>query len=534
MGERGHYRTIKGTRDILPPDSELWNRVEQTARETFSTYGFGEIRTPILEQTELFSRSIGDDTDVVGKEMYTFTDQGEDRVSLRPEGTASVVRAYIQHGMHVWPQPVRLYYAGPMFRRERPQKGRYRQFYQIGAEVLGQSDESLVDADVLEMLARFFNRLGLIDTVLEINSIGDKRCRPQYLTALREQLFTAEVQSKLGPDSLRRIQTNPLRILDSKSPEEQEVIESLPRISDFWCDDCGNQFERLKNELLRRGVLFKENWRLVRGLDYYEKTTFEITAPRLGSQNAVCGGGRYDGLSEILGGPPTPGFGFAIGTDRLILTLQEQQDSRHPASDISRTVVLQRFDALVVPYSEVAWDDATSLARRLRERGLAVYLPKRGTKLPRAFESAKKMEVPVVFIVGQDASTEERYHVRVMKYVSPQDPDTPPLEGADKVVTFGRAVKLRQDLESVLRRLVPNQADDDRAPAFLRLLNELKGVGRIDERFFEHASDVYRKLNKIIHGQNDISDGAFVTFGIATLVLTELHQLEPIEGNHGA
>jgi histidyl-tRNA synthetase len=428
VSEQAKFRAMKGTRDILPPNSALWNRVEQTARDVFGTYGYSEIRTPIFEQTELFARSIGAETDVVHKEMYTLEDlpsgfvaaremvrnaiveldkpdsirffaqvlehfanaldsaatRGEidlrradfvkdmvarykelvatnagptdlsfsisglrqfisvlgDRLSLRPEATASVCRAYIEHGMHTLPGNVKLYNVGPMFRRERPQKGRYRQFYQIGAEVLGQSDAPAIDAEVIEMLLVFFERVGLKGATLSVNSIGDKNCRPKYVELLREEL--RKVKDKLGADSQRRIETNPLRVLDSKLPEEQPIIEnaaahrgsSLRRLPRAFREAAGS-------ELKLRGIAYEINWRLVRGLDYYMRTTFEIVAPGLGSQNAVCGGGRYDGLVELLGGPPTKGIGFAIGTDRLILSLQDAAKDAAPASRARR---LHRMD----------------------------------------------------------------------------------------------------------------------------------------------------------------------------------------------
>src|SRR6202044_2844615 len=285
MSEKRQFRAIKGTRDIVPPDSPLWNWFEQAARDVFESYNFREIRPPVLEETDLFARSIGADTDVVGKEMYTFEDRDQSSISLRPEATASVVRAYIEHGMHTLPGNVKLYYVGPMFRRERPQKGRYRQFYQIGAEVLGQSDAPSIDAEVIEMLMTFFKRAGLTRTTLDINSICDKNCRPSYVEKLREELRT--VAGQLGPDSQRRIETNPLRVLDSKLPEEQAIIAKLPRISDHLCDACRGHFAKLKEELSLRGIAYEENWRLVRGLDYYTRTTFEVIAEGLGSQNAV-------------------------------------------------------------------------------------------------------------------------------------------------------------------------------------------------------------------------------------------------------
>src|SRR3984893_8982614 len=337
MSERKQFRAIKGTRDILPPDSALWNWFEHTAREVFESYNFSEIRLPIFESTDLFARSVGTETDIVSKEMFTFSlSQGSEEhrvndeaprcelVSLRPEATASVCRAYIEHNMQALAGNQKLYYIGPMFRRERPQKGRYRQFYQIGAEVLGQSDAPAIDAEVLEMLLVFFHRVRLTRTTLYVNSIGDKECRPKYVELLREEL--RKVKDQLGTDSQRRIETNPLRVLDSKLPEEQEIIATLPRISDHLCEACRDHFAKLKDELNLRGLSYEENWRLVRGLDYYTRTTFEVTAEGLGSQNAVCGGGRYDGLVELLGGPPTKGIGFAIGSDRAILSIQESGD----------------------------------------------------------------------------------------------------------------------------------------------------------------------------------------------------------------
>src|SRR5579864_6363569 len=240
------FQAIKGVRDILPPESALWNRVEQAARSVFHTYGYGEIRLPIFEPTELFARSVGLDTDIVSKEMYSFEDRDSASISLRPEATASVVRAYIEHGMHTRPGNVKLYYIGPMFRRERPQKGRYRQFYQIGAELLGPSDHPALDAEVIEMLMTLFERLKLSGTTLYLNSIGDKNCRPAYVEKLREEL--RKVKDRLGPDSQRRIETNPLRVLDSKLTEEQAIIASLPHIADHLCDDCRNHYAKLKEE----------------------------------------------------------------------------------------------------------------------------------------------------------------------------------------------------------------------------------------------------------------------------------------------
>ncbi len=400
MAEKRQFRAIKGTRDILPPDSALWNRFEQTARNIFESYGFGEIRLPIFEETELFARSIGADTDVVGKEMYTFEDRDESSVSLRPEATASVARAYIEHGMHTLPGNVKLYYIGPMFRRERPQKGRYRQFYQIGAEVLGQSDAPAIDAEVLEMLLVLFQRAGLTGTTLYVNSIGCKECRPKYVELLREEL--RKVKDSLGPDSQRRIETNPLRVLDSKVSAEQAIIEKLPRISDHLCDDCREHFAKLKEELNLRGIAYQENWRLVRGLDYYTRTTFEVTAAGLGSQNAVCGGGRYDGLVELLGGPPIKGIGFAIGTDRAILSLQENQNSPKP-------LVLAVYIAWMTAKT---YPTAVQIARKLRECGLGVELPPEEMKFKKSLGLADKLGARYALIIGEDEVASGTYTLK--------------------------------------------------------------------------------------------------------------------------
>jgi histidyl-tRNA synthetase len=450
MTEKRQFRAIKGTRDILPPDSALWNWFERTAREVFETYGFGEIRLPVFEETELFARSIGADTDVVGKEMYTFPDpsvledpefanafdrirQLQERLqqgatiepdipfwigsawrsldlavqkatssstTLRPEATASVARAYMEHGMHTLSGNVKLYYAGPMFRRERPQKGRYRQFYQVGAEVLGRSDAPAIDAEVLEMLLVLFRRVGLLHTKLYVNSIGCKDCRPKYVELLRGEL--QKMKEKLGPDSQRRIETNPLRVLDSKLPEEQPIIGTLPRISDHLCADCLTHFANLKDELKLRGIAYEEDWRLVRGLDYYTRTTFEVTAAGLGSQNAVCGGGRYDGLVELLGGPPTKGIGFAIGTDRAILSIQEVGN---PPKLPGRAVYVAWMGAKAYP-------TAVSIARKLRECGLGVELPPEEMKFKKSLGLADKLGARYALIIGEDEVASGTYTLK--------------------------------------------------------------------------------------------------------------------------
>jgi histidyl-tRNA synthetase len=403
--EKKQFRAIKGTRDILPPDSSLWNWFEQTAREVFESYRFHEIRLPIFEQTDLFARSVGAETDIVSKEMFTFrlaegfqgsakdgeqgVPQAGEQVSLRPEATASTMRAYIEHNMQALPGNVKLYSVGPMFRRERPQKGRYRQFYQLNVEVLGQSDAPAIDAELLEMLLVFLKRVGLRRTTLYINSIGDKNCRPQYVELLRAEL--RKVKDSLGPDSQRRIETNPLRVLDSKLPHEQEIIAKLPRISDHLCAECRAHFAKLKNELKLRGIAYEENWRLVRGLDYYTRTTFEVTAEGLGSQNAVCGGGRYDGLVELLGGPPTKGIGFAIGSDRAILSIEE-----------SGNLPVLGLDVFVAWMGEPTYPAAVAIARKLRDAGLSVELPGEEMKFKKSLNLADKLGARYALVMGSD------------------------------------------------------------------------------------------------------------------------------------
>jgi histidyl-tRNA synthetase len=388
--EQRDFRALRGVRDILPPETALWSRVEEAARDVFDAYGFGEIRLPVIEETELFARSVGVESDIVMKEMFAFTDRDGDSICLRPEATASVVRAYIQHGMQVLPGNVKLYYIGPMFRRERPQKGRYRQFYQVGAEVLGQSDAPGIDAEVIEMLLSFFARIGLGGARLFVNSIGCHECRPEYLAKLREALLV--VKEHLGAESQRRIDTNPLRVLDSKLPEEQVIIETLPHIEQHLCEACRAHFEHLQKELSLRGIAYEINWRLVRGLDYYMRTTFEITAPGLGSQNAICGGGRYDGLVELLGGPPTKGIGFAIGTDRVMLSLEEA-GTRAPA---------RRVDVFVAWMGEASYAYGAGVARRLRDAGISVEIPAEAMKFKKSLGLADKLGALYAVIVGED------------------------------------------------------------------------------------------------------------------------------------
>src|ERR1700728_907919 len=338
-------KAVRGTRDLLPPETGLWNRIEATARSVFARYGFGEIRTPVFEDTALFARGVGEDTDIVSKEMYTWEDRARAQsekpqsLTLRPENTAGVVRAYIEHKLGDTGQLQKLYYIGPQFRRERPQRGRYRQFWQIGCEVLrpptSGSESAVRDAEVLEMLASLLDELGIRDWQLQLNSVGSAEDRKRYNAALKAAL--EPVKSRMCEDNQRRAETNPLRVLDSKELADQDIINALPKIADFLDDASRDHFAQVLSALDACGVAYAVNPRLVRGLDYYTRTTFEFTVPDgsgLGTQNALLGGGRYDGLSEMLGGPKAPGIGFAIGEDRLILTLQaQQQETTAPKLD---------------------------------------------------------------------------------------------------------------------------------------------------------------------------------------------------------
>jgi len=382
-------KAIKGTRDILPQESVVWNRVEETAREILALYGFSEIRTPVFESTELFARGVGEDTDIVAKEMYTFDDRDSRSLTLRPEGTASVVRAYLEHQIHRDPQIWKVYYMGPMFRRERPQKGRFRQFHQLGAEVLG-SDDPAIEAEVIELLQLFLDRIGVGETELLVNSIGSSQCRARFSQKL--QVALREREDALCPDCRRRCRSNPLRVLDCKRDPCQPAIETLPSILECLDDPCRLHFDRFLGHLKRRDIRFRIVPRLVRGLDYYSRTTFEITSARLGAQNALVGGGRYDGLAEVLGGRPTHGFGFALGLERVILLCRQAGSS--PAAGQP-----QLFFA---PLGEGAFDRATLMARDFRRQGIRCFLDFAPRTLKSSMRLANKLQAGHVLIVGEN------------------------------------------------------------------------------------------------------------------------------------
>ena len=372
--------------DLLPPESESWQKVEAFARKIFATYGFKEIRTPVVEPTELFVRSVGETSAIVEKEMYTFEDRKGTSLTLRPEGTAPVVRAYIEAGLHAKESIAKLSYFGPMFRYEQPQKGRSRQFYQIGAELIG-AESSLADAELLMMLQQLFTSLKIEDTRLEINSIGCFECRPRYLEALNQ--FLKGKSPKLCEECKKRIARNPLRVLDCKKEACRKMTEDIPLINDFWCEPCHQHYREVRGLLLAGHVKFKENPRIVRGLDYYCRTAFEVLCDRLGAQNAVAAGGRYDGLVKDLGGPDIPGVGFAIGMERLMLLGPQTMDHG------PRTLI---YFALL---GNEAQQKSLFLIQELRAKGLVVECSYGGS-LKSQMRRADKLAAQHVVILGEN------------------------------------------------------------------------------------------------------------------------------------
>ena len=402
---------VRGTYDVLPGDIEIWHAVETRIRNIFHSYGFQEIRTPIFEATELFVRGVGEETDVVSKEMYTFVDRDGASLSLRPEGTASVVRAYIEHQLQNEARMMKLYYIGPMFRRERPQKGRYRQHVQAGAEVVSSTDNPAIEAEVIEMLLFFFGDVGLKDLELMVNSIGHPGCRGPFLQILKKEI--ASRASRLCEDCQRRGEKNPLRVFDCKVPSCQPVIAELPTITEHLCEECRTHFAKFQSYLTARGIRYRVNPRLVRGFDYYLRTAFEITSSSLGAQNTVAGGGRYDGLFTDLGGQPSCGFGFGMGMERLILSIPDPQ----------ALVPDYTPEYFLAPLGDAAFEHAMLLARRLRTRGKRVYLDFDGRSLKSQMRLADKLKAKSVVIIGdeelksgtlvlRDMATKEQRNVR--------------------------------------------------------------------------------------------------------------------------
>ena len=426
-------KSPRGTRDLLPPDTALWNFVEAAVRDVFRAYNFHEIRTPIFESTELFARGVGEETDIVAKEMFTWEDRGRaesdkgQSLTLRPENTAGVVRAYIEHKL--WDRGLnKLFYIGPQFRRERPQKGRYRQFYQIGAEVIGPtsagSESPARDAEILELLATLLDRVGVTNWTLELNSVGCPNDRAKFNEALRAAL--APVVGKMCTDCQRRAVTNPLRVFDCKVPEDQPIIDTLPTINQFLDDPCRAHFTQVKQILDAVNIPYQETPRLVRGLDYYTRTAFEFTHSNLGAQNAILGGGRYDGLAEMLGSPQAaPGIGFAIGEDRLVLSLEASAES-----------VMRKPDVYIAPLGAGMNREAARLARELRRHDLVVELGDETFRLKKSFEAADKIGSRYILIVGENEVKAEAF---ALKHLASGEQVTVPR--AELALRIGQSVK---------------------------------------------------------------------------------------------
>jgi histidyl-tRNA synthetase len=389
----------RGTRDLLPPEIRLWQAVEEVAREVFGAFGADEIRTPLFEATELFVRSVGETTDIVHKEMYTFPDRKGRSLTLRPEGTAGVARAWIENGLSDRSHPLRLYYLGPMFRYERMQHGRYRQFSQIGLELVG-ADTPLADAEVLAAMHEFFLRLGFADLIIHLNNLGDPEDRPRYQEAIREAL--APRRAELCSDCRRRLDENPLRILDCKVPSCEAVAADVPAMDAVAGEASKQHVLQVEAQLDRLGIPYERNHRLVRGLDYYLRTVFEVVSPQLGANTVLCGGGRYDRLIADLGGPAIPGVGFAIGEDRLIKVL--------PAA--FREAVLSRPRLYLVPLGEAAQQRALELARSWVREGVRVEVEVSGRSLKAALKRADRERFRAVVMLGEDELRDGSVSVR--------------------------------------------------------------------------------------------------------------------------
>lgn len=384
------YQAPRGTQDVLPEDEKYWRYVEDAAEKQAKLFGYGSIRTPAFEETGLFVRGVGESTDIVSKEMYTFQDKGGDSLTLRPEATAPILRAYLEHGFGSRPQPVKLYCLASMFRYDRPQAGRYREFHQFDVEVLGEADAT-VDAEVILLAWRFFESLGLRELTIQLNSIGDRNCRPAYLTALKAH-FAAHPE-RLCADCRRRLDTNPLRLLDCKNEQCQAGIEAAPRSVDYLCEECREHFVALQEMLTALDLPVQLNSRLVRGLDYYTRTVFEIYPPNTGAQSALGGGGRYDGLMEQLGGKPTPGIGFAVGIERIILNLKEQ------------AVAIPEFGRplLYVAHSgSAARTIALKLADEARRQGAECMMGLGAKSLKSQLKQANNLGARFALILGED------------------------------------------------------------------------------------------------------------------------------------
>ncbi len=383
------FKSIRGTKDILPAETARWQYVESALRRVFHRFNYKELRTPLFEQTALFARSIGELTDIVGKEMYTFTDRSDDSLTLRPEGTASVIRAYIQNNLGESQPLVKVYYIGAMFRQERPQAGRLRQFHQFGAEAIG-SQQPEADAEIIAMTIQIYKELSLTEYSLKINSVGCEKCRPHYREVLQTEL--RKISSKLSPESQRRLEENPMRVLDSKDENDQKLTAALPTITDYLCAECADHFESVKKYLAAFHIAFTVDRRLVRGLDYYTKTAFELTSMELGSQDALAGGGRYDLLTQELGGKSTPGVGFAAGIERLMMVLEKK--------GFANAVAVK--PALFIAAADDAsreWTISTTI--ELRAKGIPVESDFLRRSLKAQMREADRQQAAFVIVVGQ-------------------------------------------------------------------------------------------------------------------------------------
>ena len=395
-------QAIRGVKDIMPDEIERWRWVENKANQVFTRYGFKEIRLPIFEKTKLFARGIGETTDIVEKEMYTFEDRSGEKVTLRPEGTASVVRAFIEHKMYTTQTVQKFYYLGPMFRYERPQAGRFRQFYQIGVEAMGSHNPS-IDAEVMIMLMEFFNVLGLNQFELQINSLGCSKCRPEYQETLKKSI--TNYLADLCKNCNTRYQKNPLRVLDCKVERDIEIASGLPRITDYICNECKCHFEKVQRLLTETQIPYSINPNLVRGLDYYTHTAFEVTSRELGAQNAICGGGRYNTLVEEFEGPPTPCFGFALGLERLIsLVPFDKMESIETNPDV-----------FVVVLGEEAKLKAFNLVHQMRSGGISVERDYDGGSIKSQMRKANKSASSFALIIGENEIKTGNYQLKNMQ-----------------------------------------------------------------------------------------------------------------------
>lgn len=402
-------QALRGTQDILPDNIYKWNHVESVIKELCALYGYSEIRTPMFEDTKLFLRGIGDTTDVVAKEMYTFEDRGGRSITLRPENTAAVVRSYLEHKLYGDQQVHKLFYIGSMFRYDRPQAGRYREFHQFGVEVLGASSPA-ADAEVINLAYTLFKTLGLKELELHINSIGDYKCRPIYRQKLIE--FFEEKEDQLCDDCQARLHKNPLRILDCKEDSCRRASAGAPKITDYLCDECEKKFKAVKRYLAALAIPYSVDSRLVRGLDYYTNTAFEIQYPPLGAQSAICGGGRYDGLVEDVGGPSTPGIGFAVGLERLLLALEMQKLIPEPANRKKVYIVTLGEDAIV---------EGIKIQQHLRDKGVIAEIDLQNRSIKGQMKQAGKNNAEYTVIIGANEMEKKKAAVKNMENGKQQD-----------------------------------------------------------------------------------------------------------------